>query len=127
MQNTKFKRGLTLIEVLTCISIFSFFLIGIYFCLTIYFSVISNNNKTIKHETIIFELYNLFQISPSNFKNDINLYFDGKWIDNYYYIDHCDEIIVFYEETDYEIIVKIIKEERCLEQWTRIKMDSLST
>lgn len=127
MQNSKLKNGVTIIEVLTSISIFSFFFIGIYFCLSIYFSTITNNNKIIKKETIIFELYNLFQISPSNFKDDINLYFDGKWIENYYYIENCEDVVVFYEETEYEITVKIMKEERYLEQWTRIKMDSLST
>ncbi len=122
MQKVKYKKGVTLVELLICTSILSILITSIYyFC---YFYQINNIKKeqAINNLIIINECYELFSSNPASFKTNLLNYYGGKWEKDEYYFEKNQELMFKAIEDEEGLKIEIYKKGVLIEVWHRKKV-----
>lgn len=92
MQKVKYKRGITLVELMIGSFIFSVLVIGIYFFGAFYQINNLKKARAINNTIVINECYELFTNSPIDFRECIVKYYGSEWDNNDYYFEMNQEL-----------------------------------
>lgn len=118
----RFKKGVTLVEILCAILIFSIAVISfIYVEMHNYKVAIKIENK-LDQTLFLDNCYELFSIDPINFKTNLEEAYKGKWVNSIYYPEILTKYEVRHYETDEFIHIFILEEGKVLEEWVRKKV-----
>lgn len=119
MQKNLIKHGFTFIEILMSILIISITFIGLFYIISFYNSSITKNKHEIKNEIIISQAYEIFNCDPLEFKNNIDLLYEGYWENNIIYIMDSNNLKFDIENHSYYVLVKVFYDDLLIEQWYR--------
>lgn len=122
MEKKQIKSGFTLIEVITGVFIFSIIFFLVVFITSRLYLVNKSNEEMLEQTIFLEECYELFKIDPVNFKNNLNEYYDGNWIDDCYELEGLANVVLKFNETIEFIEVVIIINDEVEEQWIRKKV-----
>ena len=105
MEKRKYKKGLTLIEILI-----SIFMLGIittfsYYVICRISEINYNNEKILVEVETIKKSYELFSVDPNNFKENIKIACLGYWEEDHYCFYDINEYNLKYKEDEKAIYI----------------------
>ena len=121
----KFKKGLSLVEVLFAIIIFSCSIFSFIYIEIHNLNLATKIEYKIDQTLFLDNCYELFSIDPINFKSNLQGAYKGKWVDSIYYPEIFKQYEVRHYETDEFIHIFILEEGIVLEEWVRKKVTQL--
>ena len=119
MQTVKFKKGITLIEVLISMLLIFIVIFSFTFVMPKIYSFTKEQVISSEENIFIDNSYQIFSSNPIDFKKNLNALYNTSWIDdNFYY----HNIILKFEEDENLISVVVVYNGRDIEKWKRKKV-----
>lgn len=122
MEKIRFKKGVTIIEVLVSMMLIFILLLGCTFLLPKINLIITNNEENFKESIFIDNVYKLFSVDPSEFKTNMHEIYNVDWNGNHLVLNNNSQFEVTYYEDESRIIVEIILNSEVIEKWERKKV-----
>lgn len=122
MEKIRFKRGITLIEVIVSMMLILILSIAISFIIPRMYSGASESKETLDENIFIENSYKMFTSDPYNFKENIDEVYSISLLNNAFTPTMFENIeLLFYEDdTSISVIVKYKNNE--VEKWVRKKV-----
>lgn len=122
MEKIKFKKGITLIEVIVSMLLIFTFIFAFTFIIPKIYSNVNKSKDNLTETIFIENSYKIFTSDPCNFKNNISDVYDIKLIDDEVTKTMFKSIDIEYYENSLEIGVRIFYNNKEIEVWTRRKV-----
>lgn len=122
MEKRLYKKGITLIEVIIAVLLFSILFLSNFFITTKLFEMTKDNEELLEQSLFLEQCYDLFTVDPINFKTNLSDAYGGTWEnETYFSIDNVDIKIKHYETEEF-IHIFILCNEEVKEEWVRKKV-----
>ena len=118
----RFKKGVTLVEILCAILIFSIAVISFIYVEMQNYKIAKEIENKLDQTLFLDNCYELFSIDPINFKDNLKDAYKGKWVNSIYYPEILTKYEVRHYETNGYIHIFILEEGKVLEEWIRKKV-----
>lgn len=115
------NKGFSIIEGLVSIIIVSIIFIGVISFNYFYQYNSYNNEKKLKDNIMIQNVYDVFSEDPSNFKNNILEYFDGRWNNDKFEFTDNKSYYLLWIMTERDIELVVVQNDKELEAWHRYR------
>ena len=122
MGKIKFKKGITLIEVIVSMLLIFTLIFAFTFIIPKIYSNVNKSRDNLTESIFIENSYKIFTSDPCNFKNNINTIYNINLINDEVTKTMFESIAMEYYENNLEISVKIFYNEEEIEIWKRRKV-----
>ena len=122
MEKRLYKKGITLIEVIIAVLLFSILFLSNFFITTKLFEMTKDYEEFLEQSLFLEQCYDLFTVDPIKFKTNLRDAYGGTWENETYFpIDNIDIKIKHYETEEF-IHIFILCYEEVKEEWVRKKV-----
>ncbi len=122
MEKKLFKKGVTLVELLISFLILNLLVTSLYYFIVFYQKDNLKKVEIINDYVITNEIYILFSNDPTNFKKNLNEFYEGLWKEDNYYLKNFSNMYINIQENVESMNVKIYKNNEVYKQWYRKKL-----
>lgn len=125
MEKRRYKKGITLIEVIIAVTLFSIIFLSNFFITTKLFEMTKDNEELLEQSLFLEQCYDLFTIDPINFKTNLIDAYGGSWENEVYSPIIYNGIEIKHYEAEEFIHIFILKDDEVKEEWVRKKVTLL--
>lgn len=125
MEKRRYKKGITLIEVIIAVALFSIIFLSNFFITTKLFEMTKDNEELLEQSLFLEQCYDLFTVDPINFKANLSDAYGGSWENEVYSPIIYYGIKIKHYETEEFIHIFILNDDEVKEEWVRKKVTLL--